>query len=313
MIDTSVGSNFHSSDSNLQNAPTSRINNFNDIPQHIWEILPDSAMYLKEIMIFCGYESITSIMKLESEEERKKMFQFVVMMKDAVGDPKKMFGIFASVPEKVMVLPGLVPVFDEFIQNVKKLKSTVTPIQLGTERSKTQKIRVNKVVVISNITAEDVVKQMEVWFRKQKVTQKFNVTSIAGTNSFQYTCLECKWKKLIPVDANGKTFLSNVQRHYRSKRCDSLKKKTTATASQASNLQNFFPRDETHAFASSSSPTGVVKSDQRSHSLDVQFENHSWKESLPETTNKETEKEETNPKNLLPPAGHLGNTELSGR
>lgn len=48
------------------------------------------------------------------------MFDFVIMMKDVIENLQEVFGIFATMPEKVMNLPGTrtVPVFDKFLQTV---------------------------------------------------------------------------------------------------------------------------------------------------------------------------------------------------
>ena len=48
------------------------------------------------------------------------MFDFVIMMKDVIENLQEVFGMFATMPEKVMNLPGTstVPVFDKFLQTV---------------------------------------------------------------------------------------------------------------------------------------------------------------------------------------------------
>ena len=66
-------------------------------------------------MTFSGYATIDAIIRLEKEDEQKQMFEFVVSMKDVIDDKKKMFGIFASKPENVTILPGLKTVFEKFI------------------------------------------------------------------------------------------------------------------------------------------------------------------------------------------------------
>ena len=57
--------------------------------------------------MFTGYDNVEWIVKLELEEEQKRMFDFVVMMKDAVPDPTSTFGIFEKNPENITLLPGL--------------------------------------------------------------------------------------------------------------------------------------------------------------------------------------------------------------
>ena len=77
---------------------------------------------IKNCLIFSGYQTINAFIKLEREDEVKKMFEFGIMMKDIVEDREKMFGIFAIKPESIMILPCLKPVFEKFVQGVKKLK-----------------------------------------------------------------------------------------------------------------------------------------------------------------------------------------------
>ena len=98
-----------------------------DLPQdlslHIKNYLPKSADYIKNCLLFSGYQTIDAVIKLESEEEVKRMFDFVVKIKDVVEDQEKMFGIFASKPENIVIIPGLKPVFAKLIQVAKDLKS----------------------------------------------------------------------------------------------------------------------------------------------------------------------------------------------
>ena len=86
-----------------------------NLPQEIWNLLPKSAEYLKNIMKFSGYETIDAILRLESKENLQEMFDFVIMMKDVIDDPREIFGIFISKPEKVTILPGLRPVIENFL------------------------------------------------------------------------------------------------------------------------------------------------------------------------------------------------------
>ena len=65
-----------------------------ELPSSVWNSLPKSANYVKECMIFSGYDNFESIVKLESEDEQKCMFDFVVKMKDAVPDQSSTFGVF---------------------------------------------------------------------------------------------------------------------------------------------------------------------------------------------------------------------------
>ena len=62
-----------------------------EIPITVWNILPKNANYIRKIMIFSGYETLDSVITLQNEAERKKMFQFAVMMKDVIEDLLKVF------------------------------------------------------------------------------------------------------------------------------------------------------------------------------------------------------------------------------
>ena len=48
------------------------------------------------------------------------MTSFIIITKDVIENLQEVFGIFATMPEKVMNLPGTrtVPVFDKFLQTV---------------------------------------------------------------------------------------------------------------------------------------------------------------------------------------------------
>ena len=63
------------------------------------------------------------------------MFDFVVMMKDAVPDPTSTFGIFEKNPENITLLPGLKHAFAKFIEKVKNIgKTNSSSISLGVEK-----------------------------------------------------------------------------------------------------------------------------------------------------------------------------------
>ena len=88
-------------------------------------------------------------------------------MKDVIDDKKKMFGIFASKPENVTILPGLKTVFEKFIEIVKKLKHP-TKVYL-----KIKTIKKDKLIVIAKNKSEmvaivapsffEIEKQMQGW------------------------------------------------------------------------------------------------------------------------------------------------------
>ena len=63
-----------------------------ELPSSVWNSIQKSAHYVKECMIFSRYDSVKSIVKLESDDKQKSMFDFVVKMKNAVPDPSSTFG-----------------------------------------------------------------------------------------------------------------------------------------------------------------------------------------------------------------------------
>ena len=77
------------------------------IPDELWNMFPPNGQYLKNILMFTGYETYHAVMKLKQENEIKRLFSFVKDMSDIIDYKKKMFGIFSKHPEKVMLLPGL--------------------------------------------------------------------------------------------------------------------------------------------------------------------------------------------------------------
>ena len=92
-----------------------------EIPEHLWNLIPNSGLYLKNIIQFSGYADVDSMLRLKKPDEMKKMFKFAVEMIDLVPNKDDMFGIFSRKNEKVCVLPGLELSFERFL-NVGKLK-----------------------------------------------------------------------------------------------------------------------------------------------------------------------------------------------
>ena len=83
-------------------------------------------------MVYSGYETYYSIMKLKEETEINEALSFIKGLNDIMDEKEKeeMSGIFSKYPEKLMVLPGLKPVLSTFIKSVEKLKipTIETPI-----------------------------------------------------------------------------------------------------------------------------------------------------------------------------------------
>ena len=57
-------------------------------------------------MRFSGYENTQAILKLRSQEERNRMFNFAKSMSEIIEDKEEMFGIFKANPQKLMLIPG---------------------------------------------------------------------------------------------------------------------------------------------------------------------------------------------------------------
>ena len=61
----------------------------NPIPETPWNMFPQKGHYLRNIMRFSGYETIDSIPKLRSKEERGKLFEFVKSVSEIIESKDK--------------------------------------------------------------------------------------------------------------------------------------------------------------------------------------------------------------------------------
>ena len=220
------------------------------VPDHLWNLFPPNCMYLKEMMIFCGYETKDAVLSLKSEEELRNMFQFAIEMYETLSeeDKNKIFGIFSKKPENVRILPGFKSTFDKFLQALgekpQRNENVSNVPELPLKRKSTQ---LNKVVSVKH-TLEDVKFQMQKWLLKQEKAGKFKVKSVsfevaenAKQKGFMYKCLICNWRTDILEESNGKIYLSNAQRHYRQNQCLKFKKKTVNDSKNPNTgIQKFF-------------------------------------------------------------------------
>ena len=141
------------------------------IPEGLWKLFPPKGQYLNNILVYSGYETYDSIMKLKEETEINEALSFVKGLNDIMDEKEKqeMFGIFSKYPEKLMVLPGLKPVLSTFIKSVEKLKipTIETPIAKKnnnkTKRSNEKHSSPSAVEVI-----EPLVRKLCSWLKKQK-------------------------------------------------------------------------------------------------------------------------------------------------
>lgn len=77
------------------------------IPDHLWRILPAKATYLRNILQYAGYETLESILKLSEDGELESVFDFMKSISDIVENKEEIFGIFHKNPQKLALLPGL--------------------------------------------------------------------------------------------------------------------------------------------------------------------------------------------------------------
>ncbi len=291
-----------------------------EIPEHAWNYLPKEAEYIRNCLKFCGYNNIDAIIKLEKEEEVKKMFDFVVKMKHAVRDREKVFGIFESNPEDIMVLPGLQPFFDKFVQGVKRLKKTgKDPNKLDVKSRtivKAKKRIVPKVVQIPRV--EDIEQQMRNWMSKHEVKEQFKIQTTENPANFEYSCHTCSWKGQIVLDSEGKVCLSNVQRHYRKNRCLNRPSSSNASSTSSSKkMQNFYKPIDSLPKAQPRSKL-KLKQTEKVFEDGVDFTPHGTNSTdksdiaADVTENEKNEYQEKDPKNLQLPVGHHENIEPNG-
>ena len=191
-------------------------------------------------MIFSGYDNVESIVKLESEDEQKCMFDFVVKMKDAVPDLSSTFGVFQKKPEEIMLLPGLKHTFAKFIENVKKFdkrnRKTNSSIKLGVAKKPFFKAKNSSTAKKLKLpTIKEIKDQMLSYMKKQGITKQFTITSSENPSTFLFQCEFCRWCGNVIVNSDGKILLSNVQRHYKQGQCE--KNATCSSCTTKSSLQ----------------------------------------------------------------------------
>ena len=187
-----------------------------EIPENIWALIPPRGAYLIEIMKFCGYDEVDSVLLLREEDERTKMFDFIKEMVDIVDDKEKTFGIFATVPEKVRILPGVERKFEDFLDEVQKLKNPVRKVGKENRKRKntdpeTKKSNKKTEKQPRTETVESLTFQMDKWLLKKKMSKAFHISS-SDDGNFVFNCDECGSEKKLPKDVSGKSSCSNAQK-----------------------------------------------------------------------------------------------------
>ena len=234
-------------------------------------------------------------------------------MKDVVEDKAKIFGMFASKPENIVILPGPKPVFEKFVQGVKNLKnpkkkSHLKPKNKTIMKAKEKAAQNEKVIKIPTI--EDLTLQMKSWMSKQSIQKPFAFENTTNPSTFLFICSNCKWKNHVTSNAKGTVCLSNVQKHFRSsERCKKIKTNTLSTASKT--IPQFFKKPS----ASSSKSQSIFNEEQRN--LEPIHDNSGVDFNSEVDLTKDTEEEsmetnDTGSKNLQLPVGHLENIETNG-
>lgn len=190
-------------------------------------------------MIFAGYDTVTSVSRLDSKAEREKMIQFAINVNQGLDEAqrKRIFGFFHKIPEKLMILPGVEIIFDEFIRAVNELKvksrsestSSLIRHSSGSVSSLTSRCTSCSSLIsessesITNdglSSTESIREQISKLFSKQNKTIKFNLAEASSTpNCFLFTCRACYWRTNIVKDADNRISLKNIQHHFKSNRC----------------------------------------------------------------------------------------------
>ena len=203
-------------------------------------MLPDAALYLRNIMEFAGYTTRDAVLRLRDAVEQRKMFDFAIEMADILEDKQKYFGIFASKPEKVRVLPGLEAVFKQFLDAVaaSKCPSSRREVPMHSKSSKKEKSS------ITSVTCETLVEQMLQWCKNKGHDGQGKIKiEKSPPNKYYFTCI-CKERIVLAVTKNAVS-LSNVQRHIKDVCWMAEKPPNPKKRRQCSTIEKFFPPEST--------------------------------------------------------------------
>ena len=215
------------------------------IPDDLWKIFSLKGEYIKNILLYSGYETIDSIMNLKNDCELTEAISFVKDMSELMDENEKKanFGIFSKQPEKLKVIPGLKPVVLRFIESVEKItkaESTVKFHQNATSKKKSTKRKKESENLPSSPSSEIIDKQLQKicnWIKSHKnftknfkilkgapnnhhlsVNGTFTLVPIISPEGMRFTCQVCKTEVVLQMTPHGSIVLSNVHRHI-SQRC----------------------------------------------------------------------------------------------
>ena len=125
-----------------------------NLPEHLWDIIPEDDSFLRNIMKFGGYVNRYMIIKLKDPSEIKKMFDYVTERVELVDDKKAMFGIFERNLSLLSIPPGTQGNLERFIDKVDKLLPK--PSKPNKLRKKSNGASKSKDPTTSNISKETV-------------------------------------------------------------------------------------------------------------------------------------------------------------
>lgn len=204
--------------------------NFETIPDELWNIFPSHGKYIKEMMIFCGYQSRESILKLKDNEEVQKMLKFTIQNEAVLeGDErKKVFGMFYKQPNLLSIKPGLEPVFKRFISQVENLIKPVGRERNTVEPTCSTKTK-NVIPKGPKPTPDELMERVRKWLIKESSkplnrsltednVENFGSMTDSG-HSFKFKCNKVGCKLTFPVpycESRNEFKLSNIYRHIKS-------------------------------------------------------------------------------------------------
>lgn len=204
------------------------------IPEAAWSVFPENGKYLKKILVdYGGYSTRKSLLKLENPIEVENLFEFVRDMAEDIDDEnerKELLGVFHKNPKKLKILPGLVDVFQAFIQNNKseqmhgKKSRSHQTVSSNSERP----VSTSDGEIDPSVTSSSLIEQLEKWvsckieenYLQEKLQncskENFSSTFSLNISKKECVCLVCERTLLMPKKiSSGKTKLSisNVTRH----------------------------------------------------------------------------------------------------
>ena len=322
--------------------------NYQTIPDHVWKIFPAHGEYVVNALQFCDYRNREAIVKLKDKTEANKMFKWLADHHELVpsDEKKQIFGIFASKPHLVAILPGLESSFKRFVKTVEDLvpkKGSKSQEKLSRTSCESKKKPEANIKSKQKPDVEYLNKLLLKWITKEAQTKHVKVTLDEILGPFSITESEngnfiFKCKRLICGDScnlpysskNNTVTLSNAYRHLKQSCWLSTTNKVSKASSQKTLKQSFqlptcSKSNETDRVFIPHHPDDVDMNINSRALIDVDSattnEANSLSLSMPETQDdfnlglamETITSSITTPKNLLPPAGLVALIDDSGR